>query len=1268
MSDPITSHVMGEQLDPRAAGGQTQLCSWQLSPEFPTPEELMATAAPPLPVVAPGEEFASKAEYLEMQYRLQRYEGTELLRNAINSYRKAPGQADGENAYIYTQVHVKGYVFARSGAACRISFSTERSSTKVTWAPGGRLTAGTLVALSPRSDNFKKQCYVAVVAARYVLGGLEPDPRAGEDENTPPRIEIFWADAENAKIDPTVELVMLEAKGGYFETVRHAMVGLQHAAFIESKFDKYIVEGHTKSPTAAYLQEVPGQTAIVPKAASTFDHSQMEAFRCMTTRELAMVQGPPGTGKTFTSVVAIESFVRTLHASRGKDEPPVPVIVAAQTNHALDQLLEKCLENGTHIARLGGRSTADSINERSIYNIRKNSKAARPDVNGEMSRKNLLQKAKDSLSMCFPGGIISAEHFHRQGLLTQEQFTSLEEDDWESIDTVNAAGSVEDDSFGGSMGKWLDGCIEEDKTYVYRPPRNQVDNPATHESDCDREDDQPDDDERERLQGDFLCTEFYWTGTIPGNLRDDAAWCFQARKLLTRFSDLYKIKPPQRGMVYRYLRKSLVDKASREFPKLLIEHQKMCDTLKISRWQNNVKVLSHEGIQVLGCTTTGLTKYRGLIAALKPRILMIEEAAETRESNITSALYPSLDQVVLVGDHQQLVPQVDVHILGHPPYNLHVSLFERLVRLQLPYSMLCVQRRMIPSIREVVHAFYPKLEDHESVKDSQNRPPVPGMGGRPLWWFQHQWGEQHDADAFAYFNLKEADMIVGFVQYLVQNGMRPSQITVLTYYKGQVKLILETLKKNRILSILNPTKQWDVRTVDGFQGEENEIILLSLVRSRQNPHDRAKVGFTKNENRAVVATSRARCGMYIFGNSNQLLDNPESRETWQKVYNVFVQQKSIGYKLPVIGKPYRMVDATKLVTRNAPTGMLVHAGVIPSRSSDANIHARRLYYAATGALLSAARCVNVIMVAIDLPCAVLSLIDPGSLLLDHLARHLLKLSTLHTLPSRLNNVHRLTGFLKDFNPLALLNLIEVASRAEAEATSEVAGRTKGEQNPPIQMPTRVQSHVYDRRATTSEDLINGGYRAHLEKQATARGGHSKENTATDTLSFDESVLIDMTPKLEKTEKDSSSEESVSDKWSAKNFQAREQALEKSLKADRLRTKPVPSTTVQETYRQVTADANGTRAMSRVTRSEYTLPAVCEMVREPLLDLISGDPPMPSRKQQVLDAGAGYHEMELGVAPLQPAPKGTATAAVAVEPTSEEDEAADNLDIDLLTFD
>ncbi|KAK7418076.1 hypothetical protein QQX98_004215 [Neonectria punicea] len=888
----------------------------------------MASEPPPLSHLG-SDRQPTKDEYLESQYWLNRYEGTELLRRAVNQVRRNPNMMEGNDFYIYTQVHVQGYTFARSGAACRISLSTERSPSKVNWAQSGRLTAGSLVALSHRSDNFKTQCFVAIVAARYLKGGLEPDPAAGENDNTPPRIDIFWANHNDALLDPSNDLVMIEAKGGYYETVRHAMVGLQHAAVSESKFDKYIIDGCERSYTAKYI-ETSSQIDSTLNASRQLDRSQMEAFKQMTSQELAIVQGPPGTGKTFTSILAIQSYIQTLQAKKGKDEPASPIVISAQTNHALDQLLEQCIRSEANIVRLGGRSAVPCVAERSLYKLEQGSKLRKGNAKkGENTRKDILRKLKDSLSICFPSGFVAADHLYREGLLTQVQFNSLvnNKEEWETASTINTDGTA-DDPFDGLIASWLADSIEQDQTYVYHPPQGQTETPQDDYEETERT---PEDEERERLQGEFVSTEFYWTASVPVANNSH----HQGRNLLRRHSNLYSIKPPQRGMVYRCLRKQLIDKMTDQLPRFLKEYQNACDEVKVSSYDHKVKVIQHEGVQVIGCTTTGLTKYRGLISATKPLILMIEEAAETREANITSALYPSLDQVVLVGDHQQLVPHVDVRELEQ--YGLKKSLFERLVYQNLPYSMLKVQRRMIPIIRSVVHTFYPELEDHESVKD---RASIPGMGGQNLWWFQHQWGEGQD-DKFSFYNKREAEMIVGFVRYLVQNGMRPSQITILTYYQGQVTVILQELKKNATLAEFNPAKEWSVRTVDGFQGEENEVIILSLVRSSINPL-RARVGFVEDENRAVVATSRARRGMYIYGNSDNILKSSiQSHHTWRRVYDVFVKErcfqssaritaKSHQSSIPTAGQRFQAAGARNLATRNAQRVILAKKPVMRS--------------------------------------------------------------------------------------------------------------------------------------------------------------------------------------------------------------------------------------------------------------------------------------------------------------------------------------------------
>ncbi|KAH7009999.1 P-loop containing nucleoside triphosphate hydrolase protein [Ilyonectria destructans] len=1232
--DLIEHHVLKKQLDSRPGGDVNGPPDWQSSPELPTSAEVMGTEPGHLP--ENSDEVPTKLQYLESQYWLTRFEGTELLRRAVNHIRARPNMMEDSDFYIYTQVHVQGYLFARSGAACRISFSTERSPSKVLWRHSKRLTPQTLVALSPRSDNFKSQCFVAVVAERCLNGGVEPNFQAGEDENTPPRIEIFWANHEDAILDPSVDLIMVEAKGGYFEPIRHALVGLQHAALYESKFDKYIVEECERSLPAAYFQEA-GQTVHFPIAASQFDYSQTEAFNCMTSRELAIVQGPPGTGKTFTSIVAIQSYIQTLQANKGKDEPPSLVVVSAQTNHALDQLLERCIQVGANVVRLGGRSKVAAICERSMYNLEQGSKVRAGPAQGENSRKTTLRNLKDALSMCFPGGLISADHLYREGLLSKEQFDSLRDNDWETaaqpsakVDSPDSSDNPNDteDTCGGSITAWLEDCVEQDQTYVYRPPQGQAEvTPDGFESGHEYQPPEDEDEERERLKGEFVSTEFYWTGSVPGSMSRNSAWYFQGCKYLRKYSDLYQVKPPQRGMVYRCLRQQLIEKITRQFPKLLQVYQNACDDIKINKWNRQVKVVQHEGIEVLGCTTTGLTKYRGLISAMKPRILMIEEAAETREANITSALYPSLDQVALVGDHQQLVPGVDVSELKQHPYHLDVSLFERLVHLNLPYSMLKVQRRTIPIIRSVVNTFYPEIEDHESVKDPRIHPPVPGMGGQNLWWFQHQWGDSQNAER-SYYNTNEAAMIVGFVKYLVQNGVRPSQITVLTYYNGQVAAILSMLRRSATLANFNPTKEWSVRTVDGFQGEENEIIILSLVRSPASPHHRPKAGFVENENRAVVATSRARCGMYIFGNSDNLLKStPESAETWQRVYDVFIKEGCIGYKLPVACKKHDritelghpadwetipgggcMEPCNETCPEGHPCEAICHA------ANKAQVKCREMCEkllpcnhrcgSFCGTPCECPRgCNKPALAEVDMP-----LRPPPTMAAGNQAGEQ---------PSSSNESPRGRGGRGGRGARGARG----APRGAKKGKKFRGGGGQPSQHMTISLPVREQStqetqgQVQNHQdEPTSEDLIEFGYHAGIAEQD-GQVNWVAENHAATTLIPD---LVSMTSVFESA---ALSEESTSDKWSPQKVMERDRALQLSLKHTDL-SPTRRSTRIRQTFYSTASDRAGCR-QPIVTEHIFPAPQLQQRPMTVRSEAGSAYSEQPSRKQRVLDIAAGF---------------------------------------------
>jgi helicase required for RNAi-mediated heterochromatin assembly 1 len=121
-------------------------------------------------------------------------------------------------------VRVNKYVMSTIGPLVTVSFSTERSKYKIQWKQSRRLQPGKIVALSTKADGFKSICKIATVAQRPYRDGLDQDP---------PEVDLLWANPEDAVLDPALEMIMVESLHGYYESARHALVGLQHAAQTE---------------------------------------------------------------------------------------------------------------------------------------------------------------------------------------------------------------------------------------------------------------------------------------------------------------------------------------------------------------------------------------------------------------------------------------------------------------------------------------------------------------------------------------------------------------------------------------------------------------------------------------------------------------------------------------------------------------------------------------------------------------------------------------------------------------------------------------------------------------------------------------------------------------------------------------------------------------------------------------------------------------------------------------------------------------------------
>ncbi|KAL6900094.1 P-loop containing nucleoside triphosphate hydrolase protein [Trichoderma evansii] len=795
---------------------------------------------------------------------------------------------------------LKGYLLSRQGACCRISFSTQRAPAPIDWRVSDRLTPGQLVALSPSSDNFQNICIVAIVATRSINGKAIPSAEAGDDPFELPRIELFWADPSEAALDPFVEYVMLEAKVGYFENVRYTMLGLQQAALFSTALDKYII-GCPKTIQSA--RPLAGQPHIKPAAAHKLDFSQAAACKAMVTGEFSIVQGPPGTGKTFTSTAAIDSFVRTLKACVQR---PAPIIIAAQTNYALDQLLEECvrLDLGK-VVRLGGQSRSEIIAPLTIYNVRAYSKFRRPDSRGQAAWRQICAAIEELFDM-YSRNMVHAKDLHAFNLITDEQYQSLLGGAVHQEDEVEE--TLDDPIF-----SWLDlgsHSSRHDMKVRTRLGLSQLNLPLLKKygdiGDWEADDafeprkGRAPDDAKFKLRGLFLPINPQHTMCqVPGSTLSSLGgpWRDAAKKVLDTYPDFGNVPKADRHKLYFYLKTLFRELTMSKIRQLLPQYKELCDSLKMAHWDITRHIINKEGFQIFGCTTTGLSKYRDLIASMMPQVMLVEEAAEAKESTIAAAMFPSLERLILVGDHQQLPPHVDIHGLNQEPFNLHVSMFERLVKLGVPHHTLQMQRRMTPRLCEIVQTFYPTLKNHPDVSHPSRRASVPGMGGKNLWWFQHTWAESRDSRQSC-FNSQEAKMIVKFVEYLLSSGLPASDITVLTYYNAQLDLIQRLIGQHTTLK--HCKAHLGVYTVDGFQGKENEVIIISLVRNPNHSKGQAKAdaGFVQDENRAVVATSRAKHGMFIFGNARNLLDSTDkSRHTWQKVFNAFGSQT--GNYLPL---------------------------------------------------------------------------------------------------------------------------------------------------------------------------------------------------------------------------------------------------------------------------------------------------------------------------------------------------------------------------------
>jgi len=293
------------------------------------------------------------------------------------------------------------------------------------------------------------------------------------------------------------------------------------------------------------------------------------------------------------------------------------------------------------------------------------------------------------------------------------------------------------------------------------------------------------------------------------------------------------------------------------------------EILKTGHDRSNYLITTQARIVAMTCTHAALKRKELVEMGFRYDNILMEEAAQILEIETFIPLLlqepdpvtraARLQRVVLIGDHNQLPPVVKN--LAFQKYGrMDQSLFARFVRLGVPYIELDRQGRARASIAALYNWRYRSLGDLDLV----NRYPQFQFANAGFE-FDYQFinvedfqgkGESEPNPHF-FQNLGEAEYVVAMFQYMRLLGYPSEKISIITSYNGQKHLIRDVITQRCAANPLfgRPLK---VTTVDRYQGQQNDFILLSLVRTNT-------VGHIRDVRRLVVAMSRARLGLLVFG-------------------------------------------------------------------------------------------------------------------------------------------------------------------------------------------------------------------------------------------------------------------------------------------------------------------------------------------------------------------------------------------------------------------
>ena len=340
-------------------------------------------------------------------------------------------------------------------------------------------------------------------------------------------------------------------------------------------------------------------------------------------------------------------------------------------------------------------------------------------------------------------------------------------------------------------------------------------------------------------------------------------------------------------------------------------HQKM-DRLKSRAAEIEIRINAElfGEARVIACTLVGSAHH--LLEGMKFGTLFIDEAAQALEAACWIPMRRA-SRVILAGDHCQLPPTVKS--IAALRAGLGKTLMERIAENKPEVvTLLKIQYRMNDEImrfssdwfyggkvesapqikyRSVLDYDHPitwidtsneenqiTIEGEDAPEDSASTSSSVSAANQNS---DLNFKEQFVGESFGRINKAEAELtLLTLAEYFTKIGKQrvlseSIDVGIISPYRAQVQYLKKLIKK---YEFFKPYRRLiSVNTVDGFQGQERDVILISLVRS----NDEGQIGFLKDLRRMNVAMTRARMKLIILGNKDTMTKHPFYKKLWEYV-------------------------------------------------------------------------------------------------------------------------------------------------------------------------------------------------------------------------------------------------------------------------------------------------------------------------------------------------------------------------------------------------